>query len=151
MIELSCPKCGASFKVEDAMAGKEVMCTECASISVVSPAEGESARGEVSSSPLSSRSAPYAPPRAAQPPRYISLRLVASLHFIFGAVCFIAGAGRLALLAYQRWLKGMDFYVRGPTILRTFAVAAVGLFLLGMGTLLHCLRDLAINRFYQRR
>ena len=89
-------------------------------------------------------------PRAAQPPRYILLRLVASLHFIFGAVCLVAGGFRLTVLAYQRWVLGMAFYVRGTTILRTFVVAAVGLLLLGIGAMLHCLRDMVRNRFYQR-
>ena len=154
------------------MAGKEVMCTECTSVSrVLSPVPHEagpkrpakptshsqpaeaarrSAPAAESMAPSDSRSLPYASPRAVQPPRYILLRLVASLHFIFGAVCLVAGGFRLAVLAYQRWVLDMSFYVRGTTILRTFVVAAVGLFLLGIGTFLHCLRDMARNKFYPR-
>ncbi len=172
MIEFNCPKCGAHFEVEDGMAGKEVMCTECTSVSRVlspvpheagpkrpasptshsQPAGAASRSGPAAESPApsDSPSLPYASPRAAQPPRYILLRLVASLHFIFGAVCLVAGGFRLTMLVYQRWVLDMAFYIRGSTILRTFVVAAVGLFLMGIGTLLHCLRDLVRNRFYQR-
>jgi len=150
MIEFDCSECGARFEVEDAMAGKEVMCTECGSMSVVSPTQEDPASLASQGNARSHHSVPYVSPRPPRPPLYLSLRIVASLHFIFGAVCFIGGGARLTWLVYRRWVKDMAFYIRGPTLLRTFAIAAVGLFLMGMGALLHYVRDSARRRSYER-
>lgn len=83
-------------------------------------------------------------------PGYWALRVAASCHFAFGAVCFVAGLCRLALLAQVRWSGDDAFYARGPRIMRTFIVAAVGLVLFGVGTALHALRDVLRSRYRRR-
>ncbi|HDZ21469.1 MAG TPA: hypothetical protein ENH80_06900 [Phycisphaerae bacterium] len=83
-------------------------------------------------------------------PGFWALRVAAFCHFVFGTVCFVAGLARLLLLLERRWLGDGAFYARGPRIIRTFTVTAVGLFLFGVGTALHALRDFLRSRYRQR-
>lgn len=89
-------------------------------------------------------------PQGVRLPGFWALRAAAFCHFVFGTICFVAGLARLMLLLERRWLGDGAFYARGSRIMRTFIVAAVGLFLFGVGTALDALREFLRSRYRHR-